>query len=40
LFARIQVGFTVNVMNKYFDEYFPRAVRLGKELENDRSGKT
>jgi hypothetical protein len=34
------VGFAVNVMNKYFDEYFPRAIRLGKELENDKSGKT
>lgn len=36
----IIVGFAVNVMNKYFDEYFPRAIRLGKELENDKSGKT
>lgn len=36
----ILVGFAVNVMNKYFDEYFPRAIRLAKELENGKSGKT
>ena len=33
-----ELGFTTNVINKYFDQYFPLAVRLGQWFET-HSGK-